>query len=254
MLSPYENVIIGNFLYGLGLAMGKRPNEVEGCVNLLQQTPLDHALGDVMLQFPGAWRLIEFKRVGANVTKEQVKLHTYRGATRRDQDLRRASLRTHWFVETGQHLIDELGNPEFRMMVRPYLEQHEHGGITLEAFAEQVVDDARQGTMKRRELALYLRLIRLFGCLDAYETSGLLVGVGSAGGLVYLPLDNIADLNATARLLQTRLRAREAELASKRTAHRAFSAGIEERRSNLRGRIQQPTNEGQRATKVELSR
>jgi len=254
MLSPYENIIIGNFLYGLGLAIGKRPKEVEGCVNLLQQTPLDKALGDVMLQFPGAWRLIEFKRVGANLTKEKVKLHTYRGATRRDQDLRRASLRTHWFVETGQHLIDELGNSEFRMMVRPYLELEEHGGITLEAFAEQVVDDARHGTVRQKELDLYLRLIRLFGCLDGYETSGLLVGVSSAGGLVYLPLDDIADLNATANLLRARLRAREAELNAKRAAHRAFSAAIEERRRHLQEPIQQPTRERQRSPEIELSR
>lgn len=27
MLSPYENVIIGNFIYGLGLVMGKNPRQ-----------------------------------------------------------------------------------------------------------------------------------------------------------------------------------------------------------------------------------
>ena len=52
MLSPYENVIIGNFIYGLGLVMGKNPRQIDSCVNLLQQTPLDKVLGDVMLQFP----------------------------------------------------------------------------------------------------------------------------------------------------------------------------------------------------------
>lgn len=83
-------------------------------MNLLQQTPLDKVLGDVMLQFPGAWRLIEFKRVGANLKKERVKLATYRGATRRDVDLRKASLRAHWFVETGQHIIDEFTTRRFK--------------------------------------------------------------------------------------------------------------------------------------------
>lgn len=58
MLSPYENVIIGNFIYGLGLVMGKNPRQIDSCVNLLQQTPLDKVLGDVMLQFPGAWQLM----------------------------------------------------------------------------------------------------------------------------------------------------------------------------------------------------
>lgn len=44
MLSPYENVIIGNFIYGLGLVMGKNPRQIDSCVNLLQQTPLDKVL------------------------------------------------------------------------------------------------------------------------------------------------------------------------------------------------------------------
>ena len=67
MLTPYENIIIGNFLYSLGLAIGRSPRPVEACINLTQQTPLDQVLGDVMLQFPGAWRLIEFKRPGARL-------------------------------------------------------------------------------------------------------------------------------------------------------------------------------------------
>ena len=70
MLSPYENVIIGNFLYALGLAMGRQSMPVDGCVNLLQQTPADPALGDLMLQFPGVWRLVEFKRGGGDEKKE----------------------------------------------------------------------------------------------------------------------------------------------------------------------------------------
>lgn len=226
MLSPYENVIIGNFIYGLGLVMGKNPRQIDSCVNLLQQTPLDKVLGDVMLQIPGAWRLIEFKRVGANLKKERVKLATYRGATRRDVDLRKASLRAHWFVETGQHIIDEFDNSTFQMNVRPYLELEEHGGISLEAFAEQVAEDAHKDPPNKAELDLYLRLIKLFGCLDGYETSGLLVGVGSNGGLSYLPLENITDLKATSRVLRARLRAREEEFTRSQAARGAFSSAV----------------------------
>jgi len=223
VLSPYENIIIGNFLFGLGLAMGRRPEEVEGCVNLLQQTPLDKVLGDVMLQFRGTWRLIEFKRVGANVKKELVKLHTYIGATRRDADMKAASLRAHWYVETGPHVLPDEGEPEFKMMVRPYLEQQQHDGIPMEEFVAEVASDAVHGTVLQKDLDLYLRLIKLFGCLDGYQTSGLLVGVSSSGSISYLPLDNITDLKATCRLLRQRLRAREARQELQRGA---FSAEI----------------------------
>lgn len=59
----YENVVIGNFLYGLGVSIGGRLKSgyLPGAVSLLQQTPEDKALGDVLLDFPGTLRLIEFK-------------------------------------------------------------------------------------------------------------------------------------------------------------------------------------------------
>ncbi len=59
----YENVVIGNFLYGLGVSVGAqlRGHILPASVNLLQQTPEDKALADVLLSFPGTLRLIEFK-------------------------------------------------------------------------------------------------------------------------------------------------------------------------------------------------
>ena len=226
MLSPFENIIIGNFLFGLGLVMGNKPRQVDACVNLLQQTPLDKVLGDVMLQFPGSWRLIEFKRRGANLKKEKVKLATYRGATSRDRELRAASMRAHWFVESGEFLVNQLDNQEFQIKVRPYLDLEEGGGISLEDFAAQVAADAHGGAPHQREMDLYLRLITLFGCLDGYQTSGLLVGIKSGGGLVYLPLENITDLKSTCRLLRARLRAREREFAPEQARRGPFSQAV----------------------------
>lgn len=69
-------------------------------------------------------------------------------------------------------------------------------------------------------------MIKLFGCLDGYETSGLLVGVGSNGGLSYLPLENITDLKATSRVLRARLRAREEEFTRSQAARGAFSSAV----------------------------
>lgn len=59
----YENVVIGNFLYGLGFSIGMSTigNNQLSIINLLQQTPADKELGDMLLEFPGVVRLIEFK-------------------------------------------------------------------------------------------------------------------------------------------------------------------------------------------------
>lgn len=226
MLSPYENVIIGNFLYGLGLVMGQEPRRVEACVTLAQQTPLDTVLGDVMLQFPGAWRLIEFKRVGADLSKELVKLHMFRGATSKDRNLRRASLRAHWFVKSGPHLIDAFDDRAFRIFVRPYLDLEGCGGLPLEEFVHQVVKDAHAPEIPTKDFDLYLRLTKLLGGLDRYETSGLLVGFSESGGLVYMPLDDITDLKCTAKLLRDRMRAREAEFLAKAMSQQPFSPAV----------------------------
>ncbi len=53
----YENVVIGNFLYGLGVSVGAqlRGHVLPASVNLLQQTPEDKALADVLLSFPAPY-------------------------------------------------------------------------------------------------------------------------------------------------------------------------------------------------------
>ncbi|MDP6008078.1 hypothetical protein ACLHT5_11360 [Pseudomonas aeruginosa] len=61
----YENITIGNFLFALGYAIrdlqqGSKSAAV-GSVNLLQQTPADRLLADVLLNFGGVARLLEFK-------------------------------------------------------------------------------------------------------------------------------------------------------------------------------------------------
>ena len=71
----YENVIIGNFLYTLGLNIGiNKELPKYSSINLLQQTPADKALGDVLLEFPGVVRLIEFKNKKSDKEKEKTRL------------------------------------------------------------------------------------------------------------------------------------------------------------------------------------
>ena len=75
----YENLVIGNFLYALGLKIGARQHDYlipDLTVNLIQQTPIDFVLGDVLLVGPRAVALLEFKREANREghRKEQSKL------------------------------------------------------------------------------------------------------------------------------------------------------------------------------------
>jgi len=209
MFNPYENIVIGNFLYGLGLAMGRHPQGVSGCVNLLQQGPLDPVLGDVMLQFPAVWRLIEFKRAGADLGKEQVKLQMIAGATKDNEPLRAVSRAVHWFVVSGDQRKKGESAPEtLPIKVCPYLDMasHEDGGTTLEDFAEEIVRQACDGEWTSNDqLDLYMEFITLFGQLRGLNTSGLLVGVSGQGGLTYVPVPDVSDLRGTAQMLRQRM-------------------------------------------------
>lgn len=200
MFNPYENIVIGNFLYGLGLAMGRHPRGVDGCVNLLQQTPLDPVLGDVMLHFPAVWRLIEFKRAGANMHKEHAKLELFVGATKNNDRMRAASRLVHWYAPSGTD--GHAGK------VRPYLDMRCSGdvGIPLEQFAVEVVRQACEGeSTSLEDLDLYMTLISTFGSLKGVNSSGFLVGVSGSGGLTYVPVPDIGDLRGTASMLRERM-------------------------------------------------
>ena len=214
MFHPYENIIIGNFLYSLGLAMGRQSGPAPGCVNLLQQTPADPVLGDVMLQFPGVWRLIEFKRTGGDEKKEHRKRRKFLAATspaRGRQRLRAISRQVHWYLVNGPDQQGESPSPQhYPMTVRPYLHQAGDQAILMEDFAQDLVQEACKGRFTdENELADYMAIVETLAAVRRYNAGGLLVGVnaggdGGAGGITYLPVPNFADLRGTARMLEQR--------------------------------------------------
>ena len=55
----YENIVIGNFLFGLGIKIGARQDEMFTpgfALHLMQQTPLDIYIGDVLFAGPEGGR------------------------------------------------------------------------------------------------------------------------------------------------------------------------------------------------------
>ncbi|WP_405118081.1 hypothetical protein [Pseudomonas leptonychotis] len=115
----YENITIGNFLFALGYAIRDFQQDSKctalGSINLLQQTPADQLLADVLLNFGGVARLLEFKAEGADLRKERGKHAGLKAAIEKKQ-LNDISREVHWYVET-KSTEDSLG-----LLTVPYLD------------------------------------------------------------------------------------------------------------------------------------
>ncbi|WP_165677915.1 hypothetical protein [Metapseudomonas otitidis] len=139
----YENVVIGNFLYALGFAIGRKTQAggLMPIVNLLQQTPDDKRLADVFAYYPGAMRIIEFKRRENSDNKEEEKLRILKRAVKYAANVEKISLISHWFVETsvpGEELVSR---------IVPYL--HAYSEVPTSAsfttFVAQIADALLKG-------------------------------------------------------------------------------------------------------------
>lgn len=199
MIDPQENITIGNFLYALGLGVGvsKGASAPPAAVNLLQQTSYDKCLGDVMLHFPGATRLFEFKRrSNTDRDKELEKLHLLQIALGGLPRVQAICRRVHLFVETGA------GKNAFAFHVRPYLDLQlqDAGETTFTDFINGLVAEATAAAdaSGNRDANMYIRdYVCTWGATEGKSSTGLLVTVGSSGGVEYAVLDDLADLDVT---------------------------------------------------------
>ncbi len=205
MRDPYENILIGNFLYSLGLLIGTKvgDRELSGCVNLLQQTPLDGRLADVQLIYPGVVRLIEFKRQTNDSDKEAARLWLLRALIEGNAQLERVSRTIHWFVESSEAPL------EWRTDVRPYLDLDtaQQGGLSLRLFLNRLVDAAlcAQGPEFSADLLTeYLTAVETYAGDEGTSSSGLLVTVSADGTLHYVALDSIHDFRLVLDALKER--------------------------------------------------
>lgn len=197
MRDPYENITIGNFIYGLGLTMGRRckTDSPPGALNLLQQTPADSTLADVLIQFPGVIRLIEFKRKNNNSPKELLKRERIATALTGRKDLVSISRSIHWYIETEPLPAEK---NEWLTTICPYLDlgNTDRPSSTLadylKVFTDEVLDETsvRQAPALVKEyLALISRTPKSFG-----GSSAMLLSVAKDGGLNYIVVNDYRDL------------------------------------------------------------
>ena len=208
-LDPYENILIGNFLYSLGLVIGAKagPRPVPGSINLLQQTPLDSSVADVHLAYPGLVRIIEFKRQGNRSTKEATKLAMLRAslAIPSNAPLQAVSRRIHWFVESREVTAG------WATSARPYLDfdvRDDHPGkLDLHGLCGAIANSAmdRDGPeYPDATIQSYMKALAGNMSKKGSGSSGLMVFLTKDLELMYLPLDSFHDLRLDMNHVHTR--------------------------------------------------
>lgn len=190
----YENVIIGNFLYGLGYAIGSeaRNKETLSVINLLQQTPADKELGDVLLEFPGVVRLIEFKNRSGSLRKEKRRHSQLKAALGNNSNHINVSKSIHWYVETKPFSDCCVNN------IKPYLDAFDNdvnSCFTLETFVEDIKLDVFRTdlTFSQDDYKDYLSLVARCQGTGEVGTGGIVIAV-TEKGIKYFQFTDIIQL------------------------------------------------------------
>lgn len=224
----YENVLIGNFLFALGAAMGAKAKGNRTpplSVNLLQQTPLDQNVGDVMLRGARVLRLIEFKRDANDSVKERNKLEQLRSGLQQpiNADLVPISHEVHWFVKSF--------NEPFEVAICPYLDMErlaksDSTADALSHFIDGMVSDAmREGDELDERYSHYLQLVSFCNGKESGSSGGLIVSIDADGKLNYAVIENLNELSLELaryqELFEQRLSEQVLELSQQRQLQRS---------------------------------
>nr|WP_232095941.1 hypothetical protein [Serratia rubidaea] len=183
----------------MGVSIGGRLKSgfIPGSVSLLQQTPEDKALGDVLLDFPGTLRLIEFKTQENNSKKELIRYRKLFPIIQKHQEMLDVSRKIHWYVETAISPMEGL-----EAFFSPYLnvfdtKKPEKQPFALEKFIKLVADDAISSRNNERDEneKNYLKLVRWCQGVGETGAGALIVVVGSGGGLEFVAIEDLMALN-----------------------------------------------------------
>jgi len=191
----YENIVIGNFLYGLGFAVRAKKSlgPIVSVINLLQQTPADKLLGDVLLEFPGVVRLIEFKAEDNLSNKEKMRHDALTACLKGELEQQRISRIIHWYVETAP---SESNGLDARVV--PYLDAFPKAKKQdqLETFIDRIATEVAQGRsdITKEAAAAYLEWVRMTQGPGEVGSGGLLLLAGTDGTLRYAQLLDMLEL------------------------------------------------------------
>ena len=210
MGDPLDGMVIGQFLFRLGLGLGRRGGVAPlACSNLLQQFSSGQALHQVAFDSRGVVRLLEFRRSARPSIAEYRKFRVLQAALRRQAALRQLSRRLHWYVEPT--LRDDQGDTAstFDFSAGPYLDGPAADGprFGLDEMIERIVDevlDPRAGD-DGGLIADYLFAVAQFAG-RAGAASGLLIVVDASHGIRWAGLGDVSQLRDSPEQLLRRAR------------------------------------------------
>jgi hypothetical protein len=223
----YENIVIGNFLYCLGMAIGKLGDKALPplAVNLLQQTPLDRSVGDVLLRGANVLRVLEFKRKKSDHYKEYAKLeHLSRAlSVENNRDLIPLSRQVHWFLES------EGADGQFDLKIVPYLDfrRPECVSIDFTAFVNGIVAGMRTHNYLAHQFQRYLNTLAASQGANDSSSGGLVVTVDETGIVRYIVVEDLRELALTLTQLHSLYLQREKvnEQTQEHTRERSYDRG-----------------------------
>jgi len=192
-LKIYENVVIGNFLYTLGLELGLQRVYKPSMINLLQQTPCDKYLGDMLLEYPGVIRLFEFKNKASSLKKEKDKLRQIEICLNGEDDMIEVSRGIHWYIET------EPKEDYVKNRIVPYLDAFDTqviGDKSIEIFIEEMVQEIIDPsyTIDYLSSQKYLDLIKASqGNSKGAGTGGVIINI-TDHGIRYVQVSDFSQL------------------------------------------------------------
>lgn len=206
-----ENVIVGNFLFGFGVKMGighgVAPIEPVS-VNLLQQTPLDTVLGDVVVGNGRFFRIIEFKRAANNSNKEIGKWRRLSAGLTAESamDLEKLSRKIHWYVRS------DFREDRKDIQVVPYLDFPTMAApMTLPEFIDLTAKDAVTDGVGEEEMLHCRKYLEVLGLVQGRGggASGCLLLFANGGGVGFVPAGDTREFLMTPRQLVERAMAQE---------------------------------------------
>lgn len=187
----YENQLIGHFIYELGLYAGaqnlKRNNEI----HLIQQTPLDTKLGDLLANYGGKFFLFEFKRSAKDIAsefgKEKYKALKFDTRSSKNQ-LFTLSKKCHYLA---------YGDPSAFLKFNNYLSLEDtifmSKSIPMVEFIKQLNDRDDVGIKNYEEFIAYIKYISLVE-KDSVSSGGLMMSFEPSKGPIIQSYTSLTEL------------------------------------------------------------
>lgn len=203
-MGHYENTFIGSFLYGLGIEIGATSVDhplVSG-VDLLQQTPLDRSLADLLIKAPDYVSIIEFKRCENRDEKEANKRSWLKRMISASEEAHQRIAA----ISRAMHIQIDIKTATSDLVIsrRPYIDDdsaavRESLPEICRWFAAEMRQAPAQPTAAER--AFYLEFLKLVNGEGSSASGGgsVLILAGQSGFLRHVIVDDLRDFYRTPR-------------------------------------------------------